>query len=99
VIEDWAWSHWEEFHAPTHQWARETALTSLVFELVEAAGTSTAVIGSLTVRQGFTVVERGAESGITPQDFDLDDHIVRRPQDSSSGGLFNSVKRRIVRRS
>jgi len=83
IIEDWAWSHWEEFQEPTHEWADETALTRLLIDLVEAAGTSTDLVASITVYQGFAVVERGAESEITLQSFSLDEHIVRRPQDSS----------------
>jgi len=96
IIEDWAWGHWEEFHAPTHPWANETALTPLIFELVEVAGTSTALIASLTVCHGFAVVERGATAQITSQHFSLDDHIARRPQDSVSGGRLASLKRRLT---
>lgn len=98
VIEDWAWSHWDEFRAPTHEWAKEPPLTSLVFELVEAAGTSAAAIASLAVYEGFVVVERGAGPEFTSQSFNLDDHIVRRQQDSRPGGPFTSLWQRLSRR-
>jgi hypothetical protein len=96
VIEDWAWSHWDEFQASAHEWVNETPLTSLVFELVEAAGTSAAAIASLTVYEGFAVVERGAAE-IASQSFNLDDHIIRRPQDSGLAGPFTSLRRRLSR--
>jgi hypothetical protein len=97
VIEDWAWSHWEEFQAPKHEWANEAPLTALVFELVEAAGTSAAAIASLAVYEGFAVVQRGAASEIAVQTFNLEDHIVRRPQDSRFGGRVTSLRRRFSR--
>lgn len=82
VIEDWAWSHWEEFQAPTHPWADEAPLTRLVFELIEATGTSDSLIASLEVYEGFVAVERGTNSEITPESFDLAEHVLRRPQDA-----------------
>lgn len=95
VIEDWAWSHWEEFHAPTHPWVGETALTKLVVELVEAAGSSGSAIASLSVYQGFVVVERGPAPDLCSQDFDLDDHIARRPQDSTTRSRLVGLRRRL----
>jgi Methyltransferase domain len=81
VIEDWAWSHWKEFQDPTHVWANEIPLTRLIVELVSAAGTSTDLIGSIAIYEGFAVVERGPASQAELGDFDLDEHISRRPQD------------------
>ncbi len=80
VIEDWAWGHWPGFHAPGHAWARETPPTRLVTELVEATGTSTTLISSLVVLQGFVVVERGPIVLPETTAFTLEAHILRRPR-------------------
>jgi len=79
IIEDWAWGHWREFISPDHPWARETPLTKLVIELIEATGTSTDLIANVTVYQGFISVERGTQKLDDPASFRLDSHIVRRP--------------------
>ena len=80
IIEDWAWEHWKEFHSPIHPWARYHSLSRLVFELVEATGTSQDLITSVEVFEGFIVIERGPipASDISP--LLLIDHIVRRPR-------------------
>ena len=78
VLEDWAWDHWGVFSDPKHPWAKEIRLTQLVIELVEAAGSSTSLIGSIDVYQGFIVVERGTAEFDLSHDFKLDDHIKRR---------------------
>jgi hypothetical protein len=59
IIEDWAWGHWPEFIRSDHPWANEIPPTKLVTELIEATGTSTDLISSLTVYEGFVVIERG----------------------------------------
>jgi hypothetical protein len=85
IIEDWAWAHWEEFQAPDHPWSKETPLTQLVFELVEAVGTGRArpgsppLIANVNVFQGLAVVERGGLDQPEPPKFVLDDYISRRP--------------------
>jgi hypothetical protein len=62
MIEDWAWAYWEEFRPP-HPWSNEIPLARLVMELVEivggSSGDASAAIASVTIYQGFTVVERG----------------------------------------
>ena len=80
LIEDWAWGHWKEFQSPDHPWAAETELTRLITELVEATGSSSALIASLSVLQGFAVVERGELDARELGSFRLEDHISRRPQ-------------------
>jgi predicted O-methyltransferase YrrM len=40
IIEDWAWAHWKEFQDPSHPWAKETELTRLILEFVEAIGST-----------------------------------------------------------
>lgn len=79
IIEDWSWGHWKEFQSPSHPWSRYPALTRLMIELLEATGTSNALISNLTFYQGFAVVERG-EAPISDPSFELDDHIIRRPE-------------------
>lgn len=80
IIEDWAWAHWKEFQMSDHPWAAETELTKFIFELVEATGSSTEMIASLTILQGFVVVERGEISSAELGEFKLDEYISRRPK-------------------
>jgi hypothetical protein len=84
VIEDWAWAHWKEFQTLDHPWALETELTRLIFELVETTGSSLtnqkALISSLTVFQGFVVIERGELHLEEPASFKINKYISRRPQ-------------------
>jgi len=90
LIEDWAWDHWEEFCSPDHPMANDEGLTSLVVELLEATGTSTSVIKSLTTYQGFTVIERG-EAGLSGEvSFRLRDHICRRASDQNRTRFNNA---------
>jgi hypothetical protein len=86
IIEDWAWAHWPEFHA---RMSKETPLTGLVFELVEATGSSTTLARSLTIYEGFVVVERGEAD--LPKDgaFRLEHHICRRPTRSIAADAVN----------
>ncbi len=77
IVEDWAWAHWPEFQTRRHPWAQHgRALTDLVFELVEATGSSKTFIANVTVYEGFVVVERGPGDEDLSQ-FRLGDHIVR----------------------
>ena len=91
VIEDWAWAHWQEFQTPEHPWARETELTKLIFELVEATGSST-LIGSLAIFQGFVVVERGEIGSAQLGEFKLDEQISKRPKISKFKQVLNKLK-------
>jgi hypothetical protein len=75
IIEDWAWAHWKNFDAPAH-WSLKTEPTKLIFELVEATGTSKELISSLIIMQGFMVAERAQTE--LPGRFKLDEHIYRR---------------------
>lgn len=79
IIEDWAWEHWKDLDSPGHPWAHKEGLTNLVCELVQATGTSTNLIQSLTIYQGFAVVERSKADIIGQEDFKLEHHIWRRP--------------------
>jgi hypothetical protein len=51
----------------------------LAIELTEAAGTGTELISSIAIYQGFVAIERGPHEFRKPEEFNLDDHIVRRP--------------------
>jgi SAM-dependent methyltransferase len=78
IIEDWAWAHWQEFQTPESPMANERALTDFIVELVEATGSSVALIGSLHVFQGFAVVERGELPLGNRDEFCIDHYISRR---------------------
>lgn len=80
VIEDWAWAHWQEFQTSDHPWATETEPTKLIFEIIEATGSTTALIANLAIFQGFVVVERGEADLVEIDTFKLDDYISRRPK-------------------
>jgi cephalosporin hydroxylase len=97
IIEDWAWGHWREFFVPDHPWAGEEPLTRLVVELIEAAGTSTQLILSMVVYQGFVVVERGPQQLDKATHFNLEDHIIRRPG-RRQPGLFLQLARKLQRK-
>ena len=79
IIEDWAWEHWTDFHAPSHPWVLNRSPTRLVFELIEATGTSRHLITSVEVFQGFVIVERGPEPASRVSPLLLADQIARRP--------------------
>ena len=82
IIEDWAWGHWPEFIRPDHAWVHEIPPTKLVTELIEATGTSTDLISSVTVYEGFIIIERGPQVIESPTSFALGHHIIRRPDTS-----------------
>lgn len=99
IIEDWAWEHWKELDSPGQPWAREKGPTDLLFELVQATGTSTSLISSLTIYQGFTVIERGEADLSGPVPFELGNHIWRRQRKSSlSLGALRNQGSKYLRR-
>jgi cephalosporin hydroxylase len=95
VIEDWAWGHWPEFYGMRRPWTPENEPTRLITELIEAcgsvmtqsAGDATGPIVSVTVHQGFVVVERGNTDLPKPR-FKLDGRINRRPPLSKLRNLW-----------
>jgi hypothetical protein len=93
IVEDWAWAHWKEWQAPDHPWASKLPLTRLVFDLVEASGSSTDLVKSLEVYQGFVIVERGPKPTSELAGFRLENHILRRP--ARRPGL-RSMLRRVI---
>ena len=97
IIEDWAWGHCPKYIAPDHPWAGEEPLTRLVVELIEAAGTSTQLIWSIVMYQGFVVVERGPQQLDKATHFNLEDHIIRRPG-SRQLRLFLQLVRKLQRK-
>jgi len=95
IIEDWAWAHWSEFQGPGHPWANETELTRLIVQLVELAGSSTEVVGSVVVYQGFAVVERGT-AALADEPFEIESHISRRSAAQRAGRL-SGIRRQMAK--
>lgn len=111
LIEDWAWGHWQEFQQDSSSWSRQTALTKLVFELVEAIGSSRPETGSwllssLRVQQGFVAVETGSTELEAGRRLKIEDHILRgssvsqffiEPPSSPSNGLWSRLRKLLKR--
>jgi len=79
IIEDWAWAHWQGLQIGSG----DDELTNLVCELVEATGSSTELIASLIIFQGFIVVERGTID-LKSDTFKISNHIYRHSRSNSS---------------
>jgi predicted O-methyltransferase YrrM len=76
VIEDWAWSHAPAAQKPDAVWAKDAALTNLVFELVVMAG-SFGVVERLMVQKELLCIVKGR--GKLPEaPFDLSGHLRGR---------------------
>ncbi len=80
IIEDWAWYHWTNVAGEGYGGRNAIPLTRLIFELVQASASSTDLISSLYIAQGFVAVERGiARIDADPQKpFALEGHIRNR---------------------
>jgi Methyltransferase domain len=59
IIEDWAWELFESFRALGGSWSDDPGLTKLILECIRTIGNEASMISSLTVFQGFVVIERG----------------------------------------
>lgn len=59
IIEDWAWELSESFRALGGSWSDDPGLTKLILECIRTIGNGVSLISSLTVFQGFVVIERG----------------------------------------
>ncbi|MFN0108320.1 MAG: class I SAM-dependent methyltransferase [Blastocatellia bacterium] len=79
IIEDWAWEHWPDFHDSNHAWFNEPSLTKLVSELMEVTASKPDLVASLTVYEGFAVIERGELPTKEIGELKLHDQILRRP--------------------
>jgi len=88
LIEDWAWPLWEGFQAGPPG----SELTKLVFELVEATGSTLASIADLAVFQGFVAVERSEVGTAELGAFKLEHHIYRQPTRSVLQRILNKLK-------
>lgn len=102
IIEDWAWSHWPEFQAKSHPWHDKTPLTTLVVDLVEAAGSwrsgnTPKLIESITIFQGFAAVERGQLAIPDREGFKLEQYISRTLSPSMSRRIVRKIKRDLDR--
>ncbi len=78
LIEDWAWSHWDNFLSSSHPWYDKPPLSWLIFELIEAGGSSQELIRRVEVFQGFAAAERGPLALPRSESFHLADYIKRR---------------------
>ncbi len=93
IIEDWAWGHWKEYQSPNHPiMGNMTEPTKLIFELVEATGSSKDLIANLSIFEGFTVIERGEIALSKLAGFNLEAFISRRPPMNISS---NSARRKL----
>src|SRR5215212_120694 len=81
IVEDWAWEHDSGLQDPSFILGSDQGLSRLVREVIEAAGSSKTLIRSVTVFEGFAVIERGEDQLV---DFRLEDHITRRPWHSAA---------------
>jgi SAM-dependent methyltransferase len=73
VIEDWAWGHWVEFQTSDHAWFGEIPLTRLIFELTAATGSCQIPwVSSVSIFQGFVVIEHGETQSTATSEFNLD---------------------------
>lgn len=77
IIEDWAWWHWPGLEK---YYSESTPLSKLIFELVEAAGTSKDIIKNIVIYQSIVIVERGNAIIQKSDDFKLDNYIYRHPR-------------------
>jgi SAM-dependent methyltransferase len=74
IIEDWAWWHWQGLE---NYYSEATPLSKLIFELVEAAGTSKDIIKNIIIYQSIVIVERGDVIIQELGNFKLDNYIYR----------------------
>jgi len=75
ILEDWAWSHWRGLE---QSFAGHKPLTQLVFEVIEALGsTSHRLIVDMHICSGFVAIRRGWTSAGELGAFDLDRFIYR----------------------
>jgi SAM-dependent methyltransferase len=73
VIEDWTWEFFEGFRDPSHPWAGEKGLASLVFELAALVGRPT-IVASVTILNEFIVAERG-DADLPIEGFTISEHV------------------------
>lgn len=65
IIEDWAWSHMPNYQGKLATWARQPAMTNLIFELIALAGRY-GVIESIKITHELVAIKKGA--GTLPED-------------------------------
>nr|WP_285854311.1 class I SAM-dependent methyltransferase [Paenibacillus elgii] len=78
IIEDWNWAHTASFQKDTSVWRNETALTQLIFDVVEAVGSSP-LISNVHVFNGYAVIEKCLKQHEQLSEFSLEKIISRRP--------------------
>jgi cephalosporin hydroxylase len=75
IIEDWAWSNWPGLELVFRD---QVPLNKFIYEILDAIGTSTRLISSIQVCQGFVAICRGDAPMDSP--FSLDANIYRHHQ-------------------
>jgi hypothetical protein len=79
IMEDWGWEYWESYYASGNPLSSERGLTKLVLELMGATASSTDLISSLSIFQGFVAVERGRLDLSVQSKFQIERFLSRRP--------------------
>lgn len=95
IIEDWAWGHWDfDFSM-----SLSTAPTRLIFELVEAAGSSNSIISNIAIFQGVTVIERGCGEINEPDKFSIEKNVSHSLRDAYTGntGRYSQNMEKIIK--
>jgi hypothetical protein len=77
IVEDWSWAYYKEFQVPTHPMAAAADPTRLIFDLAAVAGGPSKIVQSVTVFQGFAVIERRPRD-LPKSGFKLEDFMIRR---------------------
>ena len=80
IIEDWAWSNWPGLETV---FPNQVPLNKFLYEILDAIGTSTKLISSVQVCQGFAAICRG--DGQIESPFSLDMNIYRHPHSNNPG--------------
>lgn len=81
IIEDWNWAHTEPFQKDTSVWRNELPLTKLIFDIVEAVGSSP-LISNVHLSNGYVVIEKSCQQYEQQPEFCLEKLISRRPHET-----------------
>lgn len=77
ALEDWGWAHWAEFQGDRAYFAKEDALTNLVFALLILHTCRPDIIASIRVTPVVVFIERGS-ARLDPMAFRIAEHMVMR---------------------
>ncbi len=79
IIEDWSWSHLEDFLSKNPEWLDRKPPADLIPEIIAAAGSRPGLICGVAVYPDMVVIERGEMPENELVDFELARHIYRHP--------------------